>query len=69
VADVVAEWARRHSQPFVLELTGPAGGRFVVGDGTGENLTLDAVEFCASLAAILVGRGLGSGLLAQPVPF
>ena len=23
VADVVAEWARRHGQPFVLELTGP----------------------------------------------
>src|SRR5579862_2116693 len=28
VADVVAEWARRHAQPFVLELTGPAGGAY-----------------------------------------
>ncbi len=26
VADVVAEWARRHGQPFTLTLTGPAGG-------------------------------------------
>ena len=26
VADVVAEWARRHQQPFTLELTGAAGG-------------------------------------------
>ena len=31
VADVVGEWARRHGQPFNLELAGPAGGRFVVG--------------------------------------
>jgi hypothetical protein len=26
VADVVAEWAARHDQPYNLELTGPAGG-------------------------------------------
>ena len=26
IADVVAEWARRHGQPFTLHLTGPAGG-------------------------------------------
>jgi uncharacterized protein (TIGR03083 family) len=26
VADVVVEWVRRHGQPFVLDLTGPAGG-------------------------------------------
>jgi hypothetical protein len=26
VADVVAEWARRHGRPFMLTLTGPAGG-------------------------------------------
>ena len=24
VADVVAEWSRRHGQPYVLTLTGPA---------------------------------------------
>ena len=28
VADVVAEWARRHGQPFTLHLEGPAGGAF-----------------------------------------
>ncbi len=47
VADVVAEWARRHGQPFTLELTGPAGGGFTAGGG-GESTVLDAVEFCFS---------------------
>ncbi|MTV24090.1 maleylpyruvate isomerase family mycothiol-dependent enzyme [Nitriliruptoraceae bacterium ZYF776] len=64
VADVVAEWARRHGRPFELTLTGPAGGRFAVGAG-GEPLRLDAVEFCR----ILSGRAPGAGLLGQPVPF
>jgi uncharacterized protein (TIGR03083 family) len=64
VADVVAEWARRHSRPFRLHLTGPAGGTFTHGDG-GPELTLDAVEFCRTLA----GRLPGDGLLAQEVPF
>lgn len=63
VADVAAEWARRHGRPFRLRLTGPAGGTYVAGDG--EEITLDAVEFCR----ILSGRGSGTGLLAQPVPF
>lgn len=65
VADVVAEWARRHGQPFELTLTGPAGGHFSRGDAPAEQLELDAVEFCR----ILSGRGQGSGLLAQAVPF
>lgn len=66
VADVVAEWARRHEQAFVLTLTGPAGGTFVAGDGSsGERITEDAVEFCR----ILSGRAPGIGLLARPVPF
>ena len=65
VADAVAEWARRHGQPFVLELTGPAGGTFVHGDG-GEHLTFDAVELCR----ILSGRpAAAEGLLAVQVPF
>jgi len=64
VADVVAEWARRHGQPFRLHLGGPAGGDFAHGDA-GEELTLDAVEFCRTLA----GRLPGEGLLAQEVPF
>jgi uncharacterized protein (TIGR03083 family) len=64
VADVVAEWARRHGRPFALELTGPAGGLYTEGSG-GAELTCDAVEFCRTLA----GRIPGSGLLAQQVPF
>jgi len=64
VADVVAEWARRHGRPFRLELTGPAGGSFTNGDH-GEEITLDAVEFCR----ILSGRAPGAGLLTQEVPF
>jgi uncharacterized protein (TIGR03083 family) len=64
VADVMAEWARRHARPCALELTGPAGGSYVLGTG-GEVITLDAVEFCR----ILSGRASGAGLLAQEVPF
>jgi uncharacterized protein (TIGR03083 family) len=64
VADVVAEWARRHGRPFVLHLTGPAGGTFTRGTG-GEELSLDAVEYCR----ILSGRAPGEGLLGRQVPF
>jgi uncharacterized protein (TIGR03083 family) len=64
VADVVAEWARRHGQPFTLVLTGPAGGMYVAGDG-GEHIELDAVEFCR----ILSGRAKGTGLPSTEVPF
>ena len=64
VADVVAEWARRHGRPFELTLTGPAGGRYRCGTG-GEVLEVDAVELCRTLA----GRSAGDGLLATIVPF
>lgn len=66
VADVVAEWARRHGQPFTLVLTGPAGGAFAGrgGDPTAP-ITIDAVEFCRTLA----GRAPGTGLLTTIVPF
>jgi hypothetical protein len=62
VADIVAEWAAAHRQPFRLRLTGPAGGIWSTG---GEEITLDAVEFCR----ILAGRAAGAGLLASAVPF
>jgi len=78
VADVVAEWARRHGRPFRLHLEGPAGGDFAGAgtsttspDSTGgeaphvEEHSLDAVEFCR----ILSGRATGTGLLTQLVPF
>ena len=67
VADVVAEWARRHAQPFVLELTGPAGGSYARDPerSEAELLSLDAVEYCRALA----GRVPATGLLATIVPF
>jgi hypothetical protein len=64
VADVVAEWARRHGQPFTLTLDGPAGGSFTSGAG-GEQIAIDGVDFCR----ILSGRAHGVGLLTQEVPF
>ncbi len=45
VADVIAEWAERHGQPFRLVLTGQAGGRYASGTG-GPELEFDAVDFC-----------------------
>lgn len=65
IADVVAEWARRHGQPFTLELTGVAGGAYTAGGGGGEAIEIDAVEFCSLLA----GRGEATGLLTTIVPF
>jgi uncharacterized protein (TIGR03083 family) len=65
VADVVAEWARRHGAPFDLELTGPAGGRFRAEGEDADPITIDAIDFCRTLA----GRAPGEGLLATVVPF
>lgn len=74
VADVVAEWSRRHGQAFTLTLTGPAGGVYAsTGTPTttasasppAEPIELDAIEFCR----ILAGRAEGTGLLATVVPF
>jgi uncharacterized protein (TIGR03083 family) len=64
VADIVAEWARRHGRPFSLTLTGPAGGSWSSGAG-GPEIELDAVEFCR----IVSGRAPGEGLLATEVLF
>jgi uncharacterized protein (TIGR03083 family) len=69
VADVVAEWARRHGQPYQLELTGPAGGRWSSGT-QGEEIVMDAADFCR----ILSGRPGSNehqplGLLTTQVAF
>ena len=64
VANVVADWAPRHGEPFVLELTGPAGATFTAG-ADGISLRMDAIEFCRTLS----GREVGSGILATPVAF
>jgi uncharacterized protein (TIGR03083 family) len=67
VADVVGEWGRRHGKPFLLELTGPAGGSYAQKQdhSEAEHISMDAVEFCRTLA----GRQPSTGLLACVVPF
>jgi uncharacterized protein (TIGR03083 family) len=67
VADIVAEWARRHGQPFLLQLAGPAGGTYASepAHADAERLSLDAVEYCRTLA----GRAPATGLLTTIVPF
>jgi uncharacterized protein (TIGR03083 family) len=64
VADVVTDWARRHAKPFALTLTGPAGGEWRSGE-TGDQLELDALDFCWTAAA----RQSGAGLMATKVSF
>lgn len=64
IADVVAEWARRHGQPFRLTLTGPAGGTYDAGAG-GEEIEIDPVAFCRAISR----RTASEGLLTQEVPF
>lgn len=63
VADLVAEWASTHGEPFTLSLTGPAGGTYTSGEH-GEHVELDAIEFCRTLA----GRRTGTGVLRHPLP-
>jgi hypothetical protein len=63
VADIVAEWAGIHGQPFELVLEGPAGGKFTQGSG-GERVEVDALDFVRTLS----GRLRGSGVLANPLP-
>lgn len=64
VDDLVTEWAQRHGRPFTLQLTGPAGGSWTVGEG-GPQLELDVVDFCRAIS----GRRSADGLLATQVPF
>lgn len=63
VDDVVREWAARHGQPYALELSGPAGGRWSRGEGPA--ISMDALEFCRTVA----GRVPGDGPLSVQVPF
>jgi len=64
VADVVREWADRHGAPYLLELSGPAGGRWEK-SGSGEQINMDALEFCRAVG----GRSTYNGLLSVQVPF
>jgi len=63
VADIVAEWAATHGEPFDLVLDGPAGGAFRQGDG-GEHVDIDALDFIRTLT----GRLPGHGVLRHPLP-
>jgi uncharacterized protein (TIGR03083 family) len=63
VADIVAEWAGIHGQPFELVLDGPSGGKFTHGVG-GERVEIDALSFIRTLS----GRLPGSGVLSHPLP-
>jgi uncharacterized protein (TIGR03083 family) len=65
VEDIVAEWATRHTEPFTLKLTGPAGGMFTRAGSLGSDyLEIDAIEGCRLLA----GRGTPRGVLRHPLP-
>jgi uncharacterized protein (TIGR03083 family) len=63
VGDMVREWATVHDDPFDVELTGPAGGRYSRGEG-GEHVTVDAVEFVRVVSL----RAPGTGVLSNPLP-
>jgi len=63
VADIVAEWAGIHRQPFELVLDGPAGGKFAQGTA-GERVEIDALDFIRTLS----GRLPGTGVLSHPLP-
>jgi uncharacterized protein (TIGR03083 family) len=63
VADIVAEWAQIHQEPFTLVLGGPAGGQYTNGSD-GEEVSMDAIEFCR----ILAERGHGTGILRHHLP-
>jgi uncharacterized protein (TIGR03083 family) len=63
IADVVVDWAGTHDDPFLLELTGPAGGTYRRGPAC-EPVVVDAVEFVRTVS----GRARGTGVLAHPLP-
>lgn len=67
VADVVAEWSRRHGKDCTLHLTGPAGGTWTVGSN-GPHIEVDAVEFCRVLSK-RAGEVTLEALLSTEVPF
>ena len=63
VADIVAEWAAIHGEPFELVLDGPAGGKFTQGVD-GDRVEMDALDFIRTLS----GRLPGTGVLSHPLP-
>ena len=64
VADILAEWAKLHGEPFTLHLTGAAAGTYTSGSPGEQEQELDALEFIR----ILAGRATGSGVLCHTLP-
>lgn len=62
-ADIVAEWAATHGEPFVLAIDGLAGGTYRQGSG-GDEIRLGVVDFVRTLAQ----RVAGDGVLRHPLP-
>jgi hypothetical protein len=67
VADVVAEWTRRHGKDFTLVLAGPAGGSWTSGTD-GPRIELDAIEFCRVLSK-RTGAVPFESVMSTEVPF
>ena len=63
LADIIAEWAATHGEPFTLVLDGPAGGTFVHGIG-GDEVHISVVDFVRTLAE----RTITSGVLRHTLP-
>lgn len=63
LADIVAEWAGTHGEPFTLLLEGPAGGRYRQGVG-GDEIRIGVADFVRTLAE----RTTADGVLRHPLP-
>jgi uncharacterized protein (TIGR03083 family) len=63
LADIIAEWASTHREPFTLVLDGPAAGTFVHGTG-GEEVHISVVDFVRTLAE----RTTAGGVLRHTLP-
>jgi uncharacterized protein (TIGR03083 family) len=63
LADIIAEWAATHGEPFTLVIDGPAGNTFVHGTG-GEEVHISVVDFVRALAE----RTTASGVLRRTLP-
>jgi len=64
VADIIAEWATTHQDPFTLDLTGPAGGIYSRDPApTADRIDMNAIDCCR----ILSGRGTPAGVLHHPL--
>lgn len=45
IADMLKDWGRRSGAELTVDLTGSAGGQYVIGDGSGGAITAEAADF------------------------